>query len=165
MAVDKSYIGKTTGKSKVLIERGPVSIFAKAVKDNNPVYQTGEAAGAAGFDAIPVPPTYGFAMSYWGGFPELQPADDPGKQHNILAEIMGGLMQQGGVILHGEQEFIYHRPIAVGDVLTGEGKIVDFYERESKGRVMTFLVTENVYHSEKTGEPVLTTRMNLIHRR
>jgi len=31
--------------------------------------------------------------------------------------------------------------------------------------VMTFLITENVYRDEKSGQPVLTTRMNLIHRR
>jgi len=52
----------------------------------------------------------------------------------------------------------------VGDVLVGEGKVVDVYEKESKGKTMTFLVTENVYSDEKTGEPVVSTRMNLIHR-
>ena len=165
MAVDKSIIGAPTGKSKIVVERGPVGVFARAVKDDSEVYQDPEAARAAGFERIPVPPTYGFAMSYWGGFREIQPADDPGKTRNILMEVMGGLMSQGGVILHGEQEFVYHRPIMVGDVLVGEGKVVDFYERESKGKVMTFLITENVYRDEKSGQPVLTTRMNLIHRR
>jgi hypothetical protein len=29
---------------------------------------------------------------------------------------------------------------------------------------MTFLVSENVYKDAKTGEPVVSTRMNLIHR-
>jgi hypothetical protein len=29
---------------------------------------------------------------------------------------------------------------------------------------MTFLVTENVFKDAKTGDPVVTTRMNLIHR-
>jgi hypothetical protein len=79
-------------------------------------------------------------------------------------KIMGGLMSKGGMILHGEQEFTYHRPLAVGDVLIGEGKVVDLYEKESKGKTMTFLVTENEYRDEKSGEPVVTTRMNLIHR-
>jgi uncharacterized protein YrrD len=52
----------------------------------------------------------------------------------------------------------------VGDVLEGEGKVTDVYEKESKGKTMTFLVTENVFKDAKTGDPVLTTRMNLIHR-
>jgi acyl dehydratase len=165
MAVDKSVIGTPTGRSRIVIERGPVAAFARAVKDTNPVYTDPEAARRAGFDRIPVPPTYGFAMSYWGGFPEMQPADDPARRRNPVMEIIGGLMKEGGVVLHGEQEFVYHRPIEVGDVLIGEGRVVDVYERESKGRTMTFLVTENSYRDEKTGEPVLTTRMNLIHRR
>jgi hypothetical protein len=30
---------------------------------------------------------------------------------------------------------------------------------------MTFVVTETVWNDDKTGEPVLTARFNLIHRR
>ena len=38
-------------------------------------------------------------------------------------------------------------------------------ERESKGSIMTFMVAENSYFDEASGEPVVTARMNLIHRR
>src|SRR5437588_4295751 len=165
MAVDKSLIGTPTGRSRIVIERGPVSTFAKAVKDENPVYHNPKAAKEAGFDDIPVPPTYGFsAMAFFGAFPELQPTDDPAAGRSPVMDALGGLMKKGGIILHGEQEFEYHRPLLVGDVLEGEGKIVDLYEKESKGKTMTFLVTENVYKDAESGEPVLTTRMNLIHR-
>jgi len=58
----------------------------------------------------------------------------------------------------------FHRPIVVGDVLIGEGRIVDLYEKESKGRTMTFLVTETVWRDEKSGESAVTERFNLIHR-
>jgi acyl dehydratase len=166
MAVDTSVIGQCTGKWKIVIERGPVANFAKAVKDNSPIYQDVGAAEEAGFEAIPAPPTFPFAMNNWGAFEELQPDDNPAVPGGTspVMKIMGGLMKSGGMILHGEQEFTYHRPLAVGDVLVGEGKVVDLYEKESKGRTMTFLVTENEYRDEKTGEPVVTTRMNLIHR-
>jgi acyl dehydratase len=163
MAVDKSLIGTPTGRSKVVIERGPVSNFAQAVKDENPVYQNPETARAAGFDDIPAPPTYGFAMAHWGTFPEVQPENEAAGRNPVM-EIIGGLMKKGGLVLHGEEEFEYHRPLVVGDVLEGEGKVVDIYEKESKGKTMTFLVTENVFKDAKTGDPVLTTRMNLIHR-
>src|SRR5437773_12436649 len=76
MAVDKSLIGTPTGRSKITIERGPVSNFAKAVQDENPIYQSPEAAKEAGFQNIPAPPTYGFAMAHRGTFKEQQP-DDP----------------------------------------------------------------------------------------
>ncbi len=166
MAVDKSVIGQCTGRWKVIIERGPVSTFAKAVKDSSPVYQDTTAAKGAGFDAIPAPPTYAFAMNNWGTFPEDQPEDNPAKPGGTspVMQIMGGLMSKGGMILHGEQEFTYHRPLSVGDVLIGEGTVVDLYEKESKGKTMTFLVTENAFKDEKTGDPVVTARMNLIHR-
>jgi acyl dehydratase len=163
MAVDKSLIGTPTGKSKITVERGPLSNFAKAVQDDNPIYQNPEAAKEAGFDNIPAPPTWGFAMAHWGAFREQQP-DDPTKGRNPVMEVIGTLMQKGGMVLHGEQEFEYHRPVMVGDVLEGEGKVTDVYEKESKGKTMTFLVTENVFKDAKTGDPVLTTRMNLIHR-
>ena len=54
--------------------------------------------------------------------------------------------------------------LVVGDVLVSEGRITDVYEKESKGKTMTFLVSETRYTDERTGEPVLTSRMNLIHR-
>ena len=89
---------------------------------------------------------------------------DPDGDPQLMAKTIGSLMAKGGLILHGEQEFEYHRPMVVGDVLAGEGKVLDLYEKESKGRTMTFLVMETTYRDGRTGEPVLTTRMNLIHR-
>ncbi len=163
MAVDTSVIGKSTGASKVTVERGPVSNFAAAVLDESDVYQSPEAARAAGFEAIPAPPTFSFAMQHWGKFAEDQPADLTADE-NPMHKVMGELFSRGGLVLHGEQAFGYHRPLLVGDVLLGEGTITDMYEKESKGRIMTFLVTETVWRDEKTNEPVVTERFNLIHR-
>ena len=158
----KSIIGQPTGKAKVLVERGPVQHFADAVLSTSPIYQDPDAAKEAGFDAIPAPPTWPFSMEFSGKFTELQPADAP--TGNPLMTAVGPLMAKGGLILHGEQEFIYHRPVEVGDVLVSEGKIVDAYQKESKGRTMTFILSETNWRDEKTGEPVVTARFNLIHR-
>jgi hypothetical protein len=158
----KGIIGKPTGKAKVVVERGPVSHFAEAVGSTSPIYRNPEAAKAAGLPAIPAPPTWPFAMEFSGKFEEIQPADAP--TGNPLMAAMGPLMAQGGLILHGEQEFIYHRPIVVGDVLVSEGKITDAYQKESRGKTMTFIVSETNWSDEKTGEPVVTARFNLIHR-
>jgi peroxisomal enoyl-CoA hydratase 2 len=84
---------------------------------------------------------------------------------NPMHTLMGSLFAQGGIVLHGEQEFQYHRPIEVGDVLVGEGTVLDVYEKESKGSIMTFIVIETAWRDEKTGEAVLTEKFNLIHRR
>jgi len=164
MAVDTGIIGKETGRVRVQVERAPLANFAKAVKDENPVYHDSRAAEAAGFDGIPAPPTFGFAMEFWGRYPELQEGLKP-IEGNPMFEVIGKLMQNGGLVLHGEQEFEYHRPIVAGAVLRSEGKVVDAYEKESKGKTMTFVVSETVWSDDKTGEPVLTSRFNLIHRR
>jgi acyl dehydratase len=158
----KKLIGKPMSKSKVVVERGPVANFATAVCDRNPVYRDPSAAQEAGFDAIPAPPTWPFVMQAWGEFAEVQPTDKP--KANAMADVIGPLMAGGGIILHGEQEFTYHRPVFVGDVLVGEGTVVDAYAKESKGRTMTFIVTETVWKDDTTGEPVVTSKFNLIHR-
>ena len=105
----KSIIGEPTSKSKVVVERGPVQHFADAVLSTSPIYHDPAAAKQAGFDNIPAPPTWPFAMEFSGQFAEMQSADAP--TGNPLAKILGPLMAKGGLILHGEEEFLYHRPM------------------------------------------------------
>jgi len=157
-----TIIGRPTGTTVVTVERGQLALFASAVKDDSPVYRDPRAAESAGLAGIPAPPTYPFVMDHFGVYPELQTDDAPGG--NPLAEIIGPLMAKGGIILHGEQEFTYHRPVFAGDVLVGEGSVADAYRKESKGKTMTFVVVETEWSDRATGEPVCTSRMNLIHR-
>lgn len=164
MSIDRDQVvGRPTGATTIHVERGPVQAFADAVTDPNPIYHDLEAARAAGFSSIPAPPTFTFAAANWGAFPEDQPPDPTGGS-DPMAEVMGGLMAEGGLILHGEQEFEYHKPVEVGMTLHHEGRVVDLYTKESKGKVMTFLVVENVFRDDD-GEPVVTERFNLIHRK
>ena len=158
-------VGLPTTAATIHVERGPVGRFAKAVSDENPVYHDLAAARAAGFDGIPAPPTFTFsAASYWGLFPEDQPADPTGGRGNPMRRLMGDLMQEGGLVLHGEQEFVYHKPVQVGQTLHQRGKIVDLYAKDAKGKTMTFIVTETVFEDD-AGDPVVTERFNLIHRK
>jgi len=116
--------GQQTGTQKVVIERGPVRVFAEAVGDDDPVYKG---------DAAPVPPTFPFVMSYWGSMGE-------GGAAGLPIERLRG---PGRAILHGSQEFEYFRWPKVGDVLEGTGVISDVYEKErSNGGKLEFYVTE-----------------------
>jgi len=157
-----TIIGTPTGTTVVTVERGPLALFADAVKDPDPVYRDPRAATDAGLPGIPAPPTYPFVMGNFGVYPELQPADTP--TGNPMGAVLGPLMAKGGLILHGEQEFTYHRPVVAGDVLEGRGMVVDAYQKESKGKTMTFVVVETAWSEQATGEPVCTSRMNIIHR-
>jgi N-terminal half of MaoC dehydratase len=155
-------IGRPTGTTVVTVERGQLALFANAVKEESAVYQDSRAAADAGLPGIPAPPTYPFVMGNFGAYPELQPDDAP--TGNPIVEALGPLMAKGGLILHGEQEFTYHRPVFAGDVLEGRGQVVDAYQKESKGKTMTFVVVETAWSDQATGEPVCTSRMNVIHR-
>ena len=163
MAVDReAVVGRPVGAATIHVERGPVTNFARAVTDDNAVYGDAGAAAEAGFDAIPAPPTWTFAAQAFGLFPEDQP-EDPTGGSSPMAEIMGQLMANGGLILHGEQEFTYHQPVVVGQTLHHYGEVVDLYTKESGDRVMTFLVIENRF-TDDDGNPVVTETFNLIHR-
>jgi acyl dehydratase len=159
-AVEKA-IGTELPGAVITIERGPVSVFADAVKDSNPVYQSLDAAKAAGFDSLPIPPTFPFAMVNFGRFREQQPEgwDSLGP----MAEVFGALMSKGGLILHGEQEFLYYGPVVAGDVLTMTGRIKDIYTKVSGEKTMTFVVSEQDYHNQR-GEHVLTQVSTILHR-
>jgi acyl dehydratase len=159
--LDTSAIGSPLPGAVITVERGPLSVFAAAVKDNNPVYSSLDAAREAGFDGLPIPPTYPFAMGSWGKFREQQPEgyDDLGP----MAAIFGSLMRKGGLILHGEQEFAYHGDVVSGDVLTVTGTVKDIYQKVSGDKTMTFVVSEQNYHNQR-GEHVLTETTTVLHR-
>ena len=163
MAVDESLIGKPLAPRTIVLERGPVTNFAKAVKDENPIYQDPRKAKEAGFKNIPVPPTFGFAWANWGQYPELQP-EGANTGENPIMQVIGGLMKTGGLILHGEQSFTYHQPLVVGETLHATGKISNIYEKTSSGgKTMTFISAETEYRNDK-GELVQTAVMTLLHR-
>lgn len=163
MVSREDVVGRSTGKSVLEVERGPVMKFAEAVTEASPIYQRRDAAQAAGFDDIPVPPTWFFsAGGFWGAWPEAQPADAQ-PEKNPMGEVMGALLSKGGLILHGEEEFTYHKPVTVGMTIRSEGEVVDLYEKPTGDRIMTFLVTETRYYDE-SDDLVVTARMNLIHR-
>ena len=137
--------GRQLGTQRVVIERGPVRVFAQALMDPDPVYTA---------DAAPIPPTFPFVMPYWGSLGEGGAAGLP----------IENLRGKGRAILHGEQEFVYHGGDwpHVGDTLVGEGQISDVYEKEkSGGGKLEFYVTETTWKNERTGQPVVTTKFTL----
>ncbi len=56
--LDKSYIGHVFPAFTAEVERGRLRFFAKAIGESNPIYTDEEAAKAAGYRALPAPPTF-----------------------------------------------------------------------------------------------------------
>ena len=136
--------GQETGTQKVVIERGPVRVFAEALGDDDDVY--------SGDDAL-VPPTFPFVMSYWGSLGTGGAAGLP----------IDRLRGPGRAILHGEQAFEYERWPKVGDVLEGTTVISDVYEKErSNGGKLEFYVTETDWKDATSGAPVVKSIFTLV---
>jgi hypothetical protein len=137
-------IGQETGSQTVRIERGPVKVFAQALLDGDPIYDSGSA---------PVPPTYPFVMHFWGAI------DQEGTPGLPIERLRGA----GRAILHGEQGFTYTRWPRVGDVLKGTTTITDVYEKtKSNGGSLEFYVTETDWRDLESDEPVVKSTFTLV---
>jgi len=155
MTVDTSAIGTKTGAWRVVLERSVLANFAHAVGDDSPAYRDVDA---------PAPPTFTFAAPYWAPLSDAQPESPTAGGANPMHAIMGALHAQGALVLHGEQEFVYHRTPKAGDVLDGVQTITDIYEKDSDSAHMTFIVMETVWTDAHDGVPVVTEKFNLIAR-
>jgi hypothetical protein len=132
MPVDKSAIGRTGEPVTMHVERGKIREFARAIKDDDPLYyDEGHAAKEAG--GIMPPVTFLQTLAHW---------DDGRGRPRLPFDLKR--------VLHGEQEFELLAPIHAGDVLTAVSKIVDVYEKPGKrGGSMTFAVTETEYRDAR----------------
>lgn len=123
--ISKEHIGSVFPAHTVQVEAGRLRFFAKATGETNPVYTDVQAAQAAGYRDLPVPPTFLFCL-------EMEQDDPLAWLQTIGADL--------GRILHGEQAFSYHLPVCAGDSLTFETRIADIYDK--KGGALEFVARQ-----------------------
>lgn len=138
------YVGRESAPVVLDVERGHIRRFAEAVGDTNPIYVDEAAARAAGHPRIPAPPTFAIALR----------ANDP----------RGGIDIDWRKLLHGEQEFVFTRPLYAGDRLTIVGRIAAADVKETKSGVMDVMVLETVA-TDGDGTRVFTARSTVLVRR
>jgi len=143
---------------RVRVDQAPVVLFARAVQDRSPVYASEQAARAAGFEAVPVPPTFTFVMTHSGAHPDLQPEGATGTLQPPDSHLPSDGVSRSGLFLHGEQHFTYHRTVHVGDVLEGRMRVSRPIARLARRGPMevTHLQTE---WCDLDGAPVVTERI------
>jgi acyl dehydratase len=134
-------------RRRVRVEHGPVLVFARSVKDDNPLYASEAAATTAGFPGVPAPPTFTFVMTHAGALPDLQVDEEP-------PPVDMAQFSRGGLYLHGEQHFTYHRPVCVGDILEGRTRTSHPVERSARRGPMQVTWYQTRW-TELTGEPVV----------
>ena len=133
MPVDKSYIGRTGAPVTMHVERGKIREFARAIKDDDPMYFD-EAHAKQEAGGIMPPVTFLQTVTHWD--------NDGSSRVRVPFDLKR--------VLHGEQEYEFLKPIHAGDVLTAVSRIVDIYEKPGKrGGSMNFAVTETEYRNER----------------
>lgn len=146
MAVDPAVIGRRLEPTSLTIDAGRLRFFAKAIGETDPLFTDEAHARGAGHRALPLPPTFLFAI-------ELE-APEP---FAWLDELGVELTR----ILHGEQRFTYHRMAYAGDTLTATPTITDVYSK--KNGVLEFIEkTTTVLRGDS--EPVADLRTVIVVR-
>lgn len=137
--IDRSLLGVWGPEGTMRVEHGKIAEFARAVKDDAPVYRSGEAP--------PAPPTFLMTIAHWIG---------------DLGQTRRGVTLDYRRLLHGEQDFEYLKPIRAGDVLTFRSRTRDVSQKQGKrGGVMTFVVGETEFRNQR-GEVVAYMRNTVI---
>ena len=104
MALDQSFVGRKYPPTPPYeVGREKIREFADAIGDSSPVYRDPEAARALGYPDVIAPPTFPIVLSMRAA---AQVVSDP------------ELGLDYSRVVHGEQRFLYARPVRAGDRLT-----------------------------------------------
>lgn len=136
MTLSPDVVGTVLPTTALLLERGRLRLFAKAIGLVEPVYVDVAAARAAGHPDLPAPPTFLAAL-----------------QHEVPRPL--AWLEDLGVdparVLHGEQSFTYHQMAYAGQELTMTGHISDYAAK--KGGAME-LLTRHFQVTDTNGAPI-----------
>ncbi|MEZ5117366.1 MAG: MaoC family dehydratase N-terminal domain-containing protein [Candidatus Nanopelagicales bacterium] len=104
MALNPEFVGKTYPPSPPYeVGREKVREFATAIGDQNPAYHDVTAARALGHPDLVCPPTFPFVL---------------GMRAMAVAMFDPDLGLNYARVVHGEQRFVYARPLCAGDEVT-----------------------------------------------
>lgn len=152
---DKSKLGMEFPAYTFTIEKDKIVEFAIAVsqKENkeqiNPIYYDEEAAKKAGYQGIPIPPTFPISTFFWTGGGLMATVKTLGIDLNKL--------------LHREEEYEYFGSIYAGDVITRKMKVVDMLKKGKGDKIVEVTLLETDLINQR-GELVVKSRTRLMER-
>jgi acyl dehydratase len=145
VAVNKDYLGRAfTPAEPYEVSRLKIAEFAEAIGDPNPLYTDRAAAQAAGYADVIAPPTFPVVITMTA-------------TRQLMSDSDLGLNY--AMVVHGEQRFIYSRPLRAGDVIVATATISQIREVKS----YTMLTTETELRTAG-GEHVCTGISTLVER-
>lgn len=145
MPLDPDYVGKRYAPTcSYLVGREKMREFAAAFGDSNPAYRDEATANRLGYADLVAPPTFGFVLTM-----------------QVLDQAMADpdLGMDYSRVVHGEQSFVFSRPLVAGDEV-----LVDAFieEIDSSGR-NEFLTVRSDIHTDD-GEVLVTARSVVVSR-
>lgn len=121
-------IGSDTVPVTYDVEQGAIRKFARAVGDDNPIYDDDDAARRAGYRGIVAPPT--LVRSLIPG-PERVAFPEPFQR-----------------ILDGGSQYAFDEPLIAGDRITVVSRLVELLEKQGRLGPMLFKVREIRYENQ-----------------
>ncbi|GAA3868217.1 FAS1-like dehydratase domain-containing protein [Streptomyces sp. NPDC003631] len=145
MALDQSFVGRSYPPTDPYeVGREKIREFAVAIGDTNPAYTDQKAATALGHPDVIAPPTFVFAITFKAA---SQVVEDP------------KLGLDYSRVVHGDQRFVYNRPVRAGDRLSVTSTIESIKSLAGND----ILDIRGEVHDE-AGEPVVTAWTKLVAR-
>ena len=103
MALNESFVGRVYPPTAPYeVGREKVREFADAIGDANAAYRDAAAAQALGHPDVVAPPTFPILLTLLAG-------------HQVIVDPELGVDYSR--VVHGEQRFVYERPVRAGDLL------------------------------------------------
>ncbi len=147
---DTYKIGHSFPPFSVTIEWTKIRELALAIGDDNPVYQSQQAAGKAGYGEVPLLPTLATEFLFWGNMHFVAQLTELGLDVNKL--------------MHREEEYEYLAPVHPGETLTGVMTVLDGASRRGQGNTSIELVTLQIQYTNAQEQTVLIATTRLISR-
>ncbi len=145
MPLDQSFIGREYPPTEPYeVGREKICEFARAIKDDSPLHHDVEAAKSAGYPDVIAPPTFAVILSM-------------AAQDQIVEDDQLGLDYSR--VVHGQQDFVHHRPIRAGDRLLTVAHVDDI-----KTRAGNDFLTVRAEITTTDGEQVCTATSMLVVR-
>ena len=145
MALDAAFIGRSYPPTAPYeVARAKIAEFADAIGDPNPVYRDRAAAAALGYPDVIAPPTFTTILTFAAA---RQLIDDP------------ALGLDYSRVVHGEQRFVYARPVRAGDELVTIVTVTNIRSAAGNDMITSRTEIETVH-----GEPVVIAYSTLVAR-
>ena len=104
MPLDTGFIGRVYPATQpYVVSRAKIAEFADAAGDDSPAYRDVEAAAALGYPDVIAPPTFATIVTLEAAYAVVH---DP------------ALGLDWTRVVHGDQRFVYDRPLRAGDEIT-----------------------------------------------